>query len=49
MEGKGVFYWKDGDRYEGSWKNNERDGNGTLYTKGGESIPKKYSIGVEVK
>ena len=25
-EGKGIIYWKDGERYEGKWKNVERDG-----------------------
>jgi len=27
-EGKGIMYWKNGERYEGKWKNDERDGKG---------------------
>jgi hypothetical protein len=49
MEGKGIFYWIDGDKYEGTWKDNQRDGTGQLTTKEGEVTSKKYSLGVEVK
>lgn len=30
-EGKGVFTWHDGERYEGGFKNDKRDGFGTYY------------------
>jgi hypothetical protein len=26
--GYGVYTWRDGDRYEGYWENNKRDGEG---------------------
>ena len=30
-EGKGIEYWKNGDRYEGDFRNNKKDGKGILY------------------
>jgi hypothetical protein len=48
MEGKGVFHWADGSRYEGGFKDNQRDGEGTLI-KDGVTSAKKYNLGVEVK
>ena len=32
-EGKGIYYWNDGDRYEGEWKNDKKDGLGIYYYK----------------
>ena len=33
MHGKGVYYYGNGDIYEGDWKDNLRDGSGTFYYK----------------
>ena len=30
MEGTGVFRWADGDIYDGSWKNGDKEGRGVL-------------------
>ena len=27
-EGKGIYYYNNGDRYEGDWKNGKREGKG---------------------
>ena len=27
---EGIFYYNNGDRYEGDWKNDKRDGKGDL-------------------
>jgi hypothetical protein len=35
-EGRGTYWYKDGTRYVGEWKNGWRDGYGTLYR--GKSI-----------
>ena len=34
-EGKGIFYYKSGNRYEGEWKNNKRTGKGICYYNNG--------------
>ena len=31
VSGKGIFFYKNGNRYEGEWKNDKRHGLGTLY------------------
>ena len=36
MEGKGIYYYKNGDRYEGDVKNGKREGKGILYFKNGD-------------
>ena len=28
MEGKGIYYYNNGERYEGDWKNDKREGKG---------------------
>ena len=30
MTGKGVMNWSNGDKYDGHWKNNKRDGKGIM-------------------
>ena len=30
-EGKGIYYWNDGEKYEGEWKNGNREGRGIMY------------------
>jgi len=37
MHGRGVFTWKDGRRYEGDYKHDQKDGYGIYIAKG-----KKY-------
>ena len=34
-EGKGTYYFNDGERYEGDWKNNKQEGKGIYYYKNG--------------
>lgn len=34
--GFGIYTWADGERYEGEWKNSEREGLGVFYYKGGD-------------
>ena len=36
--GFGTFYWKDGDRYEGLWRNQKKSGYGTYYFKNGNKL-----------
>ena len=38
MEGKGIFYCSNGEKYEGDWKNNKRDGKGEYFLKDGIKI-----------
>ena len=35
-EGKGIFYFNDGERYEGDWRNNKREGKGIFYYNNGD-------------
>ena len=49
MEGKGVFYWVDGEKYQGSFKNNLKDGAGTFTGADGEVMKKRYTMGKEIK
>jgi hypothetical protein len=30
-EGQGCYFWKEGEFYDGKWKNGKRDGNGVKY------------------
>ena len=30
-EGKGIFYYNNGDRYEGDWRNGNKEGKGIFY------------------
>jgi len=30
MKGKGIFFFSDGDKYEGEWNNDLREGKGTM-------------------
>ena len=36
MEGKGIYYWNDGQKYFGCWKNGIKEGNGTIYYNNGK-------------
>ena len=35
-EGRGIYYYNDGERYEGDWKNDLKDGKGIYYYNDGE-------------
>ena len=39
--GQGTFFWADGDRYVGQWRNNKKYGQGTLIYANG-STKKQY-------
>ena len=43
MEGKGIYYYNDGDRYEGEFKNNRREGKGIYYNANGDREMGDYS------
>ena len=47
------MYWKNGDRYEGDWKNDIREGKGIYYSKSGNIEIGEYlngeSIGMHVR
>ena len=43
MEGKGIYYYNDGDRYEGEFKNNRREGKGIYYYVNGDREMGDYS------
>ena len=36
QEGKGIYYYNDGDRYEGDFKNGKREGKGIEYYNNGD-------------
>ena len=36
-EGKGIEYWKDGNRYEGDFRNDAKEGKGIYYFKDGRT------------
>ena len=48
-EGKGVFYLKNGERYEGDFKKDKPDGNGIYYYKDGSRQMGDYSNGKRIK
>lgn len=35
-EGHGIFYWPDGRKYEGKWKNGKQHGEGTYTSSSGK-------------
>ena len=36
MEGKGIYYFNNGEKYDGEWKNNLKEGKGIMYDKNGK-------------
>ena len=32
------MYWNDGDKYEGEWKNNKREGKGIMFYTNGNKV-----------
>ena len=47
-EGKGIYYWNDGDRYEGDWKKDKKEGKGVFYYKNGNREIGDYINGRKV-
>ena len=45
MEGKGIKYLSDGDRYEGDWKNNLPEGKGVYYYNNGNRYEGEWKNG----
>ena len=41
-EGKGIYYYKNGEIYEGDWKNDKREGKGIYYFKNGDRMMGDY-------
>lgn len=48
-DGKGVFTWHDGERYEGGFKNDKRDGYGTYFYANKDTYKGRFSNGLKVK
>ena len=44
-DGKGIYYYKNGDRYEGGYKNHKKEGQGVMYYKNGNREMGDYSDG----
>jgi hypothetical protein len=36
MNGKGIFYYNNGDRYDGNWKDDKKNGQGIYYFNNGD-------------
>ena len=41
-EGKGIYYYHNGDRYEGEFRNNLREGKGIFYYNNGDRMVGDY-------
>ena len=39
------MYWENGDRYEGEWKNDEREGKGIYYLNNGDRYEGEWKNG----
>ena len=46
-EGRGIYYYKNGDRYEGFWKNNKKDGKGIYYYNDGNRYEGEWKNGIK--
>ena len=44
-EGKGIYYWKDGSRWEGTFKDNVMNGVGMYYGNDGDNYEANYENG----
>ncbi len=44
-EGKGVYTYADGDKYDGEWKNDKREGKGVHTYANGRSFLQNYKDG----
>ena len=45
MEGKGIYYYKSGDKYDGEWKNDIKEGRGIYYYKSGNKCDGEWKNG----
>jgi hypothetical protein len=48
MHGKGIYFWSDGDSWEGEWKNHQRHGKGILITHRGNVYDEVYKDGKRI-
>ena len=46
-EGKGIYYYNNGDKYEGFWKNNKKDGKGIYYYNDGNRYEGEWKNGIK--
>ena len=42
INGKGTYFYEDGNKYDGEWKNDKMEGRGTYTWKGGDRYTGKY-------
>ena len=42
-EGYGLFYYSNGDRFEGKWKNDKKNGKGIMFYKSGREEKGKWN------
>jgi antitoxin component YwqK of YwqJK toxin-antitoxin module len=47
--GKGVYYYANGDKREGHWKNNQRHGHAIFYLKDGRKYREKWDDGKKLE
>jgi hypothetical protein len=47
MNGRGVYTWKTGEKFEGDFKKDKREGKGTLILTTGEVIEGQWKDGVQ--
>ena len=45
MDGEGMYFWKDGRKYVGDWKNGIKEGKGILYYNNGDRYEVMKVIG----
>ncbi len=45
MDGKGIYYYPNGQKYEGEWKNGQRNGKGIMYFPDGEEKKQYWKDG----
>lgn len=45
MEGKGIFKWPDGKKYDGEYVNNHKEGTGTMYNEDGSYYKGEWKNG----
>ena len=47
-EGKGIYYFNNGNRYEGDFKNDEKNGKGVIYYSNGNRGMGDFSKGIKI-
>ena len=46
MSGQGIYTFKNGDSYDGHWKNDKREGQGTLIYSNGDRYVGEWKNGI---